>query len=183
MPRLKLPVAPKLPARLSALTLAERTTGDRALRVASRFERANSGVILLELVYQTQTSVEDLDALAGDRGIEIRSPVLWVLSFAVALFHWFMDLLPMETQEVYATIAAETARSLDIAARLRAEARSAGDAKLAEWCSEWMAQRSNLVLRLTTSLGIDETHVYAQLPGETLEGTALAAGAPSRIAV
>jgi hypothetical protein len=159
-------VQPTLPRalreRLFQFAQAERLTGERALRVASRFERAHGGLILLELAYQTRASVDEVEALAEARGAAAPSVAAWVLSFAVTVFHWFTDLWPRGTRDIYAAMAERTARTVTAAAELRVEALHAGDAEIAAFCVDWMNARSALAGRLTESLAADDADDFAQ---------------------
>ncbi len=155
----------ELRERLFQFAQAERLTGERALRVASRFERAHSGLILLELAYQTGAAVDEVESLAEARGASeapsIASAAAWVLSFAVTLFHWFTDLWPRETRDIYAAMAERTARAVNAAADLRAFALRSGDAEIAAFCVDWMSARAALAERLTESLAADDAEDLA----------------------
>ena len=153
----------ELRERLFQFAEAERLTGERALRVASRFERAHGGLILLELAYQTRASVDEVESLAESRGVSaasMRSAMTWVLSFTVALLYsfagWLADLWPRGTRDIYAAMAERTARTVNAAADLRAFALRSGDAEVAAFCVDWMSARSELAERLTESLAADD---------------------------
>lgn len=158
-------MARELRERLIQFAQAERLTGARALRVASRFERAHGGLVLLELAYQTRASVDEIEALAEARGVSVAASVLsaagWVLSFVVTLFHWFTDLFPRGTRDIYAAMAERTARTVNAAADLRAFALRSGDAEIAAFCVDWMNARSALAARLTESLAADDAEDLA----------------------
>jgi hypothetical protein len=155
-------MARALRERLFQFAQAERLTGARALRVASRFERAHGGLILLELAYQTRASVDEVEALAEARGLSAPSAAAWVLSFVVTVFHWFTDLWPRGARDIYAAMAARTARTVSAAANLRIEALRSGDAEIAVFCVDWMITRSALAERLTESLAADDADDFAQ---------------------
>jgi hypothetical protein len=140
-----------------------------AARVAARFERANSGVLLLELVCQIRAALDELGALADQRDIELHSLAPRARSWVGAFFRWVNDLWPRPTQAGYRTIAATAMRDVEIAARLRLAALRVGDHVLADWSARWMAQRVGLIERLTTSLGIADAHRYARLGTAALE--------------
>jgi hypothetical protein len=162
MPNAQPTLPRELRERLFQFAQAERLTGERALRVASRFERAHGGLILLELAYQTRASVDEVEALAEARGAAAPSAAAWVLSFAVTVFHWFTDLWPRGARDIYAALAERTARTVSAAAQLRVEALRSGDAEIAAFCVDWMSGRSALAARLTGSLAADDADAFAQ---------------------
>jgi hypothetical protein len=154
---------------LSRLARAERATHRRSTLLASRFELASSGVILLQLVCDTGAALDELDGFSEQRDFDLLGMGSRVGAWAAAVVEWLTDLWPRSAVDVYGSIASTTLGYVGIAAQLRLAALRERDYPLADWCALWMAQRVRVADRLTVSLGVGDTHRFAQLSIDPLE--------------
>jgi hypothetical protein len=159
---------------LSRLARAERATYGRATLLASRFELASSGVILLQLVCDTRARLDELEAFAEQREFELLGLGPRMSAWAGAVVDWLAGMWPGPAIAVYGSLASATLRHVAIAAQLRLAALRERDHRLADWCALWMAQRVRLADRLTLSLsvgdlGAGDAHRFARLSIDPLE--------------
>jgi hypothetical protein len=154
---------PPLSQLLAGLAHAERATYRRATRVGSRFELAQSSLVLLELVCQTRASIDELEAFSDARAIAFEGLSAWFVGCVSALIQWMGALWPQTSQAVYGAIASASMRDVEIAARLRLAALRVGDHTLADWCVHWMAERLDLIDRLTVSLEAADAQEFSPL--------------------
>ncbi len=159
---------------LSRLATAERATYRRATLLASRFELASSGVILLQLVCDTRARLDELEAFAEQRDFELLGLGPRASAWAGAVVGWLAGMWQRPAVVVYGSLASATLRHVALAAKLRLAALRERDHVLADWCALWMAQRVRLADRLTLSLrvgdlGVGDTHRFARLTVDPLE--------------